>query len=142
MNDLSRRRVLGTAAALGAAGVAAPALAACSSDETTSTSSDGSESPDIAGEVRVKVDEVPDGGGTVVGDVVVVKDGGDVRAFSAVCPHQGCNVNSVSDGAISCPCHGSQFSTSDGSVLRGPATRGLASATATVDGNEVVVTVV
>jgi Rieske Fe-S protein len=72
---------------------------------------------------------------------VVVKDGADVRAYSAVCPHQGCLVDSVASGAISCPCHGSQFSTSDGEVIRGPARRGLAAATATVDGDEVVVTV-
>ncbi len=145
--ELTRRRVLGGAAAVGAAGVLAPALAACGGEDTadsgSATDSTGAagDSADTAGEIRIKAADIPDGGGTVVGDVVVVKDGADVRAFSAVCPHQGCTVDSVADGAISCPCHGSQFSTADGGVIQGPATRGLAVATASVDGDEVVVTV-
>jgi Rieske Fe-S protein len=137
---LTRRRVLGGAAAVGAAGVLAPALAACGGDNTAS-STPTTDSASTAGEVRVKTADIPDGGGTVVGEVVVVKDGGEVRAFSAVCPHQGCLVDSVAAGAISCPCHGSQFSTTDGAVIQGPATRGLAAETATVEGDEVVVTV-
>jgi Rieske Fe-S protein len=138
--DLTRRRVIGTAAAVGAAGVLAPALAACGGDGTGS-SAPATGSSGTAGEVRVKAADIPEGGGTVVGEVVVVKDGSEVRAFSAVCPHQGCLVDSVADGAISCPCHGSQFSTADGGVIQGPATRGLAVETATVEGDEVVVTV-
>ena len=146
-DDLTRRKVLGSAAAVGAVGVLATTLAACGGDDsasstpTTPASGAGGDSSGSAGEVRVKTAEIPEGGGAVVGDVVVVKDGGDVRAFSAVCPHQGCLVDSVSDGTITCPCHGSQFATSDGGVIRGPATRGLAAVTASVEGDEVVVTV-
>ena len=40
--------------------------------------------------------------------------------LSAVCPHQGCLVNEVADQVIVCPCHGSQFSITDGSVVQGP----------------------
>ena len=44
---------------------------------------------------------------------------GEVVAFSAVCPHEGCSVL-PDTGQLTCPCHGSQFSLS-GEVTRGPA---------------------
>jgi Rieske Fe-S protein len=50
----------------------------------------------------------------------------DVRAFTAVCTHQGCTVATVVDGIIQCPCHGSQYDAGTGQVRRGPATRPLA----------------
>ncbi|HLU74082.1 MAG TPA: Rieske (2Fe-2S) protein [Nonomuraea sp.] len=60
-------------------------------------------------------------------DVVVTQPSeGDFRAFSATCTHQGCAVASVSNGVINCPCHGSQFSIEDGSVVQGPASEPLA----------------
>jgi thiosulfate dehydrogenase [quinone] large subunit len=51
---------------------------------------------------------------------------GDFRAFSAICPHAGCQVqfDQRSDLFI-CPCHGSTFSGSTGAVQRGPAATGL-----------------
>lgn len=51
---------------------------------------------------------------------------GEIKAFTAVCPHQGCLVNEVADNQIICPCHGSLFSAEDGAVIQGPATSGLA----------------
>lgn len=49
-----------------------------------------------------------------------------LRAFSAVCPHLGCIVHWNNDEkSFDCPCHGSRFST-DGTVINGPAKRGLA----------------
>ena len=44
---------------------------------------------------------------------------GAFRAFSAVCTHAGCSVD-LSGGEFVCPCHGGQYSASDGSVLAGP----------------------
>ena len=44
---------------------------------------------------------------------------GDFRAFSAVCTHAGCAVD-ISGGEFVCPCHGGQYSATDGSVLAGP----------------------
>ena len=73
------------------------------------------------------LDDIPDGGGLVLGDqrVVLVRSGDDVRAFSAICTHQGCTVDGVADGRITCPCHGSVFDAATGKVLQGPATTPL-----------------
>jgi len=69
--------------------------------------------------------DVPSGGGLVVGDVVITRDGDTVHAFSATCTHQGCIVSDVTDGEIHCPCHGSAFDATTGAVVTGPATRPL-----------------
>jgi nitrite reductase/ring-hydroxylating ferredoxin subunit len=72
----------------------------------------------------VALADVPAGGGTVVksaGVVVTRDEGGQVRAFSAICTHQGCTVASVSGGTINCPCHGSRFDAATGTVVAGPA---------------------
>ena len=59
--------------------------------------------------------------------VVQVKQG-LFRAFSAVCPHAGCQVqfDQQSDLFV-CPCHGSVFNGSTGAVQQGPASTGLSS---------------
>lgn len=46
---------------------------------------------------------------------------GKFHGFSAVCTHVGCICNVVADGTINCPCHGSKFKITDGSVVAGPA---------------------
>jgi Rieske Fe-S protein len=69
--------------------------------------------------------DVPSGGGQVVGDVVINRDGDTEHAFSATCTQQGCIVSDVTDGEIHCPCHGSAFDASTGAVVTGPATRPL-----------------
>ncbi|MEO6820975.1 MAG: Rieske (2Fe-2S) protein [Candidatus Nanopelagicales bacterium] len=84
---------------------------------------------------------VPVGGGRIYSDqkvVVTQPSAGSYKAFTAVCTHEGCLVGSVSDGAILCPCHGSQFSISDGSVMQGPATIALATEDITVANNAVI----
>lgn len=92
------------------------------------------------GEVRVPTADVPEGGGVVVGRVVVTQpSAGSYRAFDATCPHQGCAVGDVTSEAIVCPCHGSTFDPESGAVTAGPATSGLTARTATVDGADVVV---
>jgi thiosulfate dehydrogenase [quinone] large subunit len=53
-------------------------------------------------------------------DIVVHESNGKFSAHSAVCTHAGCTVG-YSGGQLVCPCHGSIFDASTGSVLQGPA---------------------
>ncbi|MEU5880623.1 Rieske 2Fe-2S domain-containing protein [Spirillospora sp. NPDC047279] len=90
-----------------------------------------------AGKEVAKTADVRVGGGTFVegGRVVVTQpERGEFRAFSAVCTHRGCLVKTISGGTINCPCHGSEYSVEDASVVSGPATRPLARRRITVEG--------
>jgi Rieske Fe-S protein len=144
---LARRTVLVTGGALGAAA----ALAACGgSGEGTAASSSAPESSGgpapsgsaaPTGEVLGPVDQVNVGSGVVYdGPKVVVTQPaeGDIRGFTAVCPHQGCLVSEVTNNEILCPCHGSLFSAQDGAVLVGPATTGLTAVDVSVVDDQVV----
>jgi Rieske Fe-S protein len=63
-------------------------------------------------------------GVTFHGDVILVRTGGSVTAFSSRCPHLGCRIDRAEDGVLSCPCHGSRFD-SRGKRLAGPAAADL-----------------
>jgi Rieske Fe-S protein len=159
---IDRRRLLNGVVVLG---VAAPVLAACGSDEPTasSTPDETGGSPSEAGSPTEPADggnggggggngggggdelvaaaDVPVGGGVVLDDqkVVVTQPAqGEYKAFTAVCTHQGCVVATVEDNNISCPCHGSQFSAEDGSVVTGPAGAPLTEIPVQVQGGSVV----
>jgi Rieske Fe-S protein len=84
--------------------------------------------------------EIPVGGGKVftAAKVVVTQPAkGEFKAFSAVCTHVGCLCNQVADGTINCPCHGSKFKITDGSVVTGPAPTALPAAAVTVTDGQV-----
>ena len=71
---------------------------------------------------------IPVGGGKIFADqttVVTQPSAGEFKVFSAVCTHMGCIVNQIADGRIDCPCHGSEYSITDGAVLAGPAPKPL-----------------
>ncbi len=55
--------------------------------------------------------------------VAIFKEAAGVYAISTVCTHLGCIVKATEKG-FDCPCHGSKFN-KDGSVVRGPAPKGL-----------------
>jgi Rieske Fe-S protein len=141
---LARRTVLVTGGALGAA----VALAACGGSGEGEAASSAPAPSDAtgsgaapSGEVLGPVDQVAVGSGVVYdGPKVVVTQPveGDIRGFTAVCPHQGCLVSEVTNNEILCPCHGSLFSAEDGAVITGPATTGLAPVTVSVTDNQVV----
>jgi nitrite reductase/ring-hydroxylating ferredoxin subunit len=85
------------------------------------------------------VEEVPEGGGVIKGKYVITQpEKGTFKAFSTVCPHAQCTVGSINNGEIICPCHGSRFSVSDGSVKRGPAQTGLSEQTVKVADGKIV----
>jgi Rieske Fe-S protein len=82
---------------------------------------------------------VPVGGGKVYPAqkvVVTQPTAGTFHGFSAICTHKGCTVSSVSGGTINCPCHGSKFKITDGSVAHGPAQRPLPSRRVTAQGGQ------
>ena len=87
------------------------------------------------GTVLGPVSAVPVGGGQVFGDqqvVVTQPQAGTIRAFTAVCTHQGCTVANVTGGTINCTCHGSKFDINTGAVVNPPAPRPLKAVTVTV----------
>jgi len=84
--------------------------------------------------------QVPVGGGKIIdGPNIVITQpvAGTFKGFSAVCTHQGCIVDAISNGTIDCPCHGSKFSVKDGSVVNGPATSPLPAVAITVTGTSI-----
>jgi Rieske Fe-S protein len=144
-NGLSRRAALGAAGTI-AAGAVAGYVAGRNTDAADALSpatnggggygSVGSPGGG-SGQALAEVADIPDGGGVIVHGVVVTRTGQDVHAFSAVCTHQGCEVNKVSDGKIDCPCHGSVFDASTGAVVAGPAPSPLPAVAVTVRNGEV-----
>ena len=79
---------------------------------------------------RSNKDELEDGEGRVImqGMSSIAEyrnEAGELRRFSAVCPHMKCLVrwNQV-EKSFDCPCHGSRFDT-HGNLLEGPALSGL-----------------
>ena len=55
---------------------------------------------------------------------VVQPTAGRYLGFDATCPHQGCPVQ-FAGKRFECPCHGAQFDSATGEVMRGPATSPL-----------------
>jgi Rieske Fe-S protein len=85
--------------------------------------------------------EIPVGGGKVLTAqkiVITQPQAGAYHAFTAICTHLGCIVNSVSGGTINCPCHGSEYSIVNGSVVRGPAPLPLAAVSIKVEGTSII----
>lgn len=137
-----RRSVMKAAALVVVPVAGVGTVAACSSSKGGSGGSSGSGGTGGSGNGKVSVpsSSVPVGGGYVdKSNLVVVTqpESGVFKAFTAVCPHQGCTVANVANNQIVCPCHGSVFSAKDGSVVNGPATSGLGAMTAKVNGSNV-----
>ncbi|MET8771536.1 Rieske (2Fe-2S) protein [Streptomyces sp. NPDC004658] len=141
----TRRTVLATGAgalALGCVGCGAEngGTATSASSAPASPSSPGAQEAATDGKALARTSDIPEGGGKVFKKekvVVTQPKKGDFKAFSAVCTHQGCLVDKVTDGTIDCPCHGSRFHIADGAVAHGPATRPLPQRSITVDGNSI-----
>ncbi|HET8599325.1 MAG TPA: Rieske (2Fe-2S) protein [Segeticoccus sp.] len=127
--EVDRRTVLRTAGVVGAGAAGLAAVAACGAAPTPTKHS-------------FTAGEVPVGGGAISArDHVVVTQPqqGTYKGFSAVCTHEGCLVTNVDGGTINCPCHGSKFSITDGSVQQGPAPKPLPALAVKVSGNRITV---
>ncbi|MDT0405473.1 MULTISPECIES: Rieske (2Fe-2S) protein [Streptomyces] len=130
----TRRTVLLTS------GAAAALAAGCGSGGGDGGGGGGDTAAGTAGRELTSTADVPVGGGTILKEekvVVTQPEEGEFKAFSAICTHQNCLVSEVTDGTIDCPCHGSRFRITDGSVAHGPATRPLPEERITVEGNSV-----
>jgi Rieske Fe-S protein len=136
MTDMTRRTVLA-----GAAGVSvAVTLAACGDDSKPDNQSNAP-ATDQAGGTLGAVTEIPLNGGKIFPEqkvVVTQPQAGQYKAFSTVCPHAGCDVSTVANGTINCPCHGSQFKIEDGSVKNGPAPKPLTAAKVKVEDGKLI----
>jgi nitrite reductase/ring-hydroxylating ferredoxin subunit len=134
---------------LALAGAALPILAACGSSSSDAASPGGGASPKPGGgassepgsgepsrndssptdpgssdDVLAKASDVEVGGGVILPNrsiVITQPTKGTFEGFSSTCTHMGCTVSTISNGTIICPCHGSQYSIKDGSVVAGPA---------------------
>jgi len=135
MNSTTRRNVLAGAAGVSAAAV----LAACADNEAGAPPPAGAPAEAPAG-VLAKTSEIPINGGTVYADqgvVVTQPTSGVFKAFSSTCTHKGCALAGVTDGVITCKCHGAAFALVDGSVQSGPAKRPLEAKSIKVDGDTI-----
>jgi nitrite reductase/ring-hydroxylating ferredoxin subunit len=150
----TRRGVLAGVGLVGLAGAVSACASSGSSGSPAGTSADanggtgagaaGASTPAPAGNganALAATSEIPVGSGKIfTSEKVVVTQpaSGDLKAFSAVCTHMGCIVNQISNGTIDCPCHGSQFSIEDGSVVGGPAPSPLAAEAIKVSGTSII----
>ncbi len=131
---IKRRRMLADGAAflgLAAYGSAIPALlSGCESTTMKSTgktydfdTSTEAALGTVGGGVKKKLND--NNGGNPV--LIIRTNALDFLVVTTVCTHQGCPVNLPAKPGenITCPCHGSEYSPVDGSVVTGPAPAGL-----------------
>lgn len=66
---------------------------------------------------------------------------GQLYAFDDTCTHAGCSLakGKLDGTTVTCPCHGSQFDVTTGSVLRGPAQRPVRSRQIQVEAEDLLV---
>jgi Rieske Fe-S protein len=151
VRSTSRRAVLASACAACTAALAGCARYGTSSGLAGSPATPAATTPSSAGAaasagtnastVLASTADIPVGGGKVLTAAKIVitqPQAGSFHAFTAICTHQGCIVNSVSGGTIDCPCHGSKYSALNGSVVNGPATLPLAAVSIKVQGTSIV----
>ncbi|MBT2227314.1 Rieske (2Fe-2S) protein [Nonomuraea sp. NEAU-A123] len=147
MTETTRRAVVLGAGGAGLA-VVMTACASYGSPATQASEAPAADEPSSAAPKKKKTaakaladtGDIPSGGGKVFESqkvVVTQPTEGEFKAFTAVCTHQGCTVDEVADGTINCPCHGSKFKISDGSVAGGPASEPLEEKKIKVSGGKI-----
>ena len=104
-------------------------IAGCETDETPagptgrSFEVDVSTYPELAAVGGITIDIIDELNGSNPIFLSRVSDTA-YAAFSAVCTHQGCTVQTPFDDTLpcECPCHGAQYSRTDGKIVRQPST--------------------
>lgn len=117
----------------------APILVACGNSNSKAAPKQNSASVPT-GEPIARTTDVPEGSAKIFPEhkIVITNDPpGNFQGFSYLCTHMGCPVSKVEGELIQCFCHGSEFSTRDGSVARGPATKPLAQVDLRIEGVEI-----
>ena len=140
-SQTSRRGMLLGVGIVGLAGT----LSACGGSKSDTSADPSQGSGDAPGQgtdggALGKASDVPVGGGKIYPSqkvVVTQPKQGEFKAFSAVCTHRGCTVDSISGGKIHCPCHGSAYNLADGSVANGPAPKPLPPKNLNVSGGKI-----
>ncbi|HEY5272436.1 MAG TPA: Rieske 2Fe-2S domain-containing protein [Acidimicrobiales bacterium] len=120
-----------------------PPSSGSASSPPTSAPTSSSAGPTPKGTRIGPTSDVPVGGAASFNDpaqgvpaLVVQPTRGSFRAFSAVCPHAGCQVQFDQQNDIFvCPCHGSTFNGVTGAVEGGPAPTGLSPITIALGSN-------
>ena len=130
----TRRVVLGTSLAAGAAAT----LVACGQGK----SADIVPSPTGTAYDATDLSKLPVQGTTSVtvnghNYLLYRPDEKTVLAYTSVCTHQGCKVGTGDSTNFICPCHGSEYSKLDGSVTQGPAPKPLTRYATSIEGDKV-----
>jgi nitrite reductase/ring-hydroxylating ferredoxin subunit len=73
--------------------------------------------------------------------VAVANADGHLYALENTCTHRGCSLASgrLEGTTVTCPCHGSQFDVTSGTVIRGPAARPVRSRSVQIAGEDLLV---
>jgi len=91
---------------------------------TQTNTADSSVKPESLKDNQFRVEAVPPGSASLVGDAAVFNVAGTFCATQAKCTHRGgpLNEGKLEGSTVTCPWHGAQFNVCTGAVLRGPAT--------------------
>lgn len=119
---------------------AAPAASAPTGSQASSSPGSSGSAGGVAAGALSGTSDIPVGGGKIFDTQLVVvtqPSAGQFKAFSAVCTHMGCTVSQIANGRIDCPCHGSEYSITDGAVLAGPAPKPLPAKQIKVTGDSI-----
>jgi len=119
---------------------AAPVASAPTGSQASSSPGSSGSAGGVAAGALSGTGAIPVGGGKIFPSQLVVvtqPSAGQFKAFSAVCTHMGCTVSQIANGRIDCPCHGSEYSITDGAVLAGPAPKPLPAKQIKVTGDSI-----
>lgn len=82
----------------------------------------------------VGIADIPVGSAVIVDSFIIAQPtAGEYKAYSTVCPHANNPITKIEADTATCTKHNSVFSLADGSVISGPAPKGMIEFTTEVD---------